>query len=87
MIFRSPHPDVQIPDVPSTFILQHARARADKPVLIDGPTGRTLTIGQVAGGGRRGAAGLARRGLAKGDVVAICSPNLPEYAQRSTARS
>ena len=81
MIFRSPHADVAIPDVPySGFILRHARERADQPVLIDGPSGRTLTIGQVAGGARRVAAGFARRGLAKGDVVAIYSPNLPEYA-------
>src|SRR2546427_8316117 len=81
VIFRSPHPDVAIPDVPySSFILRHARDRADRPVLVDGPSGRTLTQGQVAGGARRMAAGLAHRGLAKGDVVAIYSPNLPEYA-------
>jgi acyl-CoA synthetase (AMP-forming)/AMP-acid ligase II len=49
-------------------------------VLIDGPSGRTLTLGQVAGGARRVATGFARRGLGKGDVVAIYSPNLPEYA-------
>jgi len=81
VIFRSPHPDVPIPDVPySSFILRHARDRADRPVLVDGPSGRTLTQGQVAGGARRMAAGLARRGFTKRDVVAICSPNLPEYA-------
>src|SRR5213594_2437845 len=81
VIFRSPHPDVPIPDVPySSFILRHERDRADRPVLVDGPSGRTLTQGQVAGGARRMAAGLARRGFTKRDVVAICSPNLPEYA-------
>src|SRR5881628_3201599 len=81
VIFRSPHADVQIPDVPySSFVLEHARERADRPVLVDGPSGRTLTHGQVVGGARCVAAGLARRGLAKGDVVAIYSPNLPEYA-------
>src|SRR5437667_269042 len=81
VIFRSPHPDVPIPDVPySSFILRHARDRADRPVLVDGPSGRTLTQGQVTGGARRMAAGLARRGFTKRDVVAICSPNLPEYA-------
>src|SRR4029450_12427219 len=32
------------------------------------------------GGVRRVAAGLAARGFAKGDVFAIFSPNLPEYA-------
>ncbi len=81
MIFRSALPDVAIPDEPySSFILRHARERGDQPVLIDGPSGRTLTIGQVASGARRVGTGLARRGFAKGDVLAIYSPNLPEYA-------
>ncbi len=81
MIFRSQVPDVAIPDIPySSFILQHARERADQPVLIDGPTGRTLTHGQIAAGARRVATGLTRRGFAKGDILAIYSPNLPEYA-------
>src|SRR5262245_10990744 len=81
VIFRSPHADVPIPDVSySSFILRHARDLADRAVLVDGPSRRTLTHGQVAGGSRRVAAGLARRGLAKGDVIAIYSPNLPEYA-------
>jgi len=81
MIFRSPHPDVTIPDVPyPSFILQHAGERAERPVLVDGPSGRTLTLGQIAGGARRVATGFARRGLGKGDIVAIYSPNLPEYA-------
>ena len=80
MIFRSHISDIDIPDVPySTFILRHARERADQPVLIDGPSGRALTMGQVAGGARRVATGLARRGFAKSDVLAIYSPNLPEY--------
>ncbi|RME46998.1 MAG: 4-coumarate--CoA ligase family protein [Chloroflexi bacterium] len=81
MIFRSPYPDVSIPDVPLTpYVLQRAQALADKPALIDGPTGRTLTYGQLAGGVRLAAAGLAQRGFQKGDVFAIYLPNLPEYA-------
>ena len=37
MIFRSPYPDVAIPDVPLTpFVLRHAERLADKPALIDG---------------------------------------------------
>src|SRR5262249_10847287 len=81
MIFRSSTPDVAIPDLPySSFVFRHARERADRPVLVDGPSGRTLTLGQAAAGARRVAAGFAGRGLAKGDLVAIYSPNLPEYA-------
>ena len=52
----------------------------DKPALIDGPSGRTITYGQLADSVRRAAAGLAQRGFRKGDVFAIYSPNLPEYA-------
>ncbi len=81
MIFRSPYPDVSIPDVPLTpYVLQRAQALADKPALIDGPTGRTLTYGQLAGSVRLAAAGLAQRGFQKGDIFAIYLPNLPEYA-------
>jgi acyl-CoA synthetase (AMP-forming)/AMP-acid ligase II len=81
MIYRSEHPDVVIPDVPyPQLIFEHAREWADQPVLVDGPSGRTLTHGQVAAGARRVAASLARTGFGKGDVLAIYSPNLPEYA-------
>ena len=50
------------------------------PVLIDGPSGRTITYAELAPMIRACAAGLASRGLKKGDVLAILSPNLPEYA-------
>ena len=80
-IVLSPHPDVTVPDMPlHEFVLADAMARADQAALIDGPSGRTLTYGQLAGGVRRVAAGLAARGLAKGEVFAIYSPNVPEYA-------
>ena len=80
-IVLSPHPDVTIPDVAlHDFVLEGAMGRADQAALIDGPSGRTLTYGQLAGGVRRVAAGLAARGFAKGDVFAIYCPNLPEYA-------
>jgi acyl-CoA synthetase (AMP-forming)/AMP-acid ligase II len=80
-IVLSPHPDVTVPDLPlHEFVLADAMARADQAALIDGPTGRTLTYGQLAGGVRRVAAGLAARGLAKGEVFAIYCPNVPEYA-------
>jgi len=80
-IVTSPHPDVQIPDVSlHELVLADAGRHADAPALVDGPSGRTLTYGQLAGGVRRVAAGLAARGFAKGDVFAIHSPNVPEYA-------
>ena len=81
MIFRSPHPDVTIPAVPlHEHVLRHAQRLPNKPALIDGPSGRTLTYGQLAGGTRACAAGLAKRGFKKGEVFGIYCPNLPEYA-------
>ena len=81
MIFRSPYPDVTIPEMGLTpFVLRHADRLADKPALIDGPSGRILTYGQLADGVQRVAAGLARRGFRKGDVFATVCPNLPEFA-------
>jgi acyl-CoA synthetase (AMP-forming)/AMP-acid ligase II len=81
MIVRSQSPDVTVPPVSITeYVLRHAERLADKPALIDGPSGRVLTYGQLDEAVRRVATGLARRGLRKGDVVAIYSPNCPEYA-------
>lgn len=81
MIFRGPEPPIAIPDVALTpFLLERAAQRGDKPAIIDAPSGRALTYRQWADAVRGTAAGLARRGLRKGDVLAIFSPNLPEYA-------
>ena len=81
MIHTSPYPDVAIPDLPlHTFVMQKFAERGDRPAIVDGPSGRTLTFAQLAHTIDRCAAGLAERGLAPGDVFAIYSPNLPEYA-------
>ena len=81
MIFRSPEPDIVIPEVALTpFLLERAAARGDKPAFIDGPTGRTLTYTGLVEAVHGTAAGLAARGFRKGNVFAIYSPNLPEYA-------
>jgi acyl-CoA synthetase (AMP-forming)/AMP-acid ligase II len=80
-IIRCAYPDVEIPNVPLTdLVLQRAAELGDKPALIDGASGRTLTYAALAAGIRRAAAGLAARGFAKGDVLGIYSPNVPEYA-------
>src|SRR5215208_2582336 len=81
MTFRSPYPEVTIPELALTpYVLRRAGELADKPALVDGPGGRTLTYGQLAATISRAAAGLAERGFRHGDVLAIYSPNLPEYA-------
>jgi acyl-CoA synthetase (AMP-forming)/AMP-acid ligase II len=81
MIYRSRLPDVAIPDVSLPhFMLERMHRWGDRPALVDGPSGRTLTFRQLCGAIRACAAGLAATGIGKGDVQAIYSPNLPEYA-------
>jgi acyl-CoA synthetase (AMP-forming)/AMP-acid ligase II len=81
MIITSRSPDVTVPPVSVTeYVLRHAERLADKPALIEGPSGRVLTYAQLVDAVQRVATGLARRGLRKGDVAAIYSPNCPEYA-------
>ncbi len=81
MPWKSPYPDAQIPDAALTsVVLERAGAVRDKPSLIDGPTGRRLSFGELAEGVRRVARGLGERGFEKGDVLGLYSPNLPEYA-------
>ena len=80
-IVRAPEPPLVIPEVPLTpFLFDRAADRGDKPAYIDGTTGRTLTYRQWMAAVRQVASGLAARGLCKGDVVALYSPNLPEYS-------
>jgi acyl-CoA synthetase (AMP-forming)/AMP-acid ligase II len=80
-MLRSQFPDVEIPDVSVTdFVLARAGGLGEKPALIDGLSGRTVTYTQLAELVRAGAAGLAERGFGKGDVFAHYAPNLPEYA-------
>lgn len=81
MIFRGPYSDVTIPEVSlSNFILESTAQFKDKPALIEGPTGRTLTYAQFEDTVRRTAASLAQKGFRKGDVFGIFSSNCPEYA-------
>ena len=81
MIFHSPHPAVTIPDVSITdYVLRNAARLKNKAALIDGVTGRTYSYDELAQQIQQVAAGFAAHGLSKGDVLAIYSPNVPEYA-------
>src|SRR5258707_6615218 len=80
MIFRGPYPDVSIPEVSITdFIFQTTGDFKNKPALVDGPSGRTLTYGQFEDAVRRTAASLHKKGFRKGDIFGIFSTNCPEY--------
>ncbi|HEV2706487.1 MAG TPA: 4-coumarate--CoA ligase family protein [Pyrinomonadaceae bacterium] len=81
MVFRGPFADVSIPDISLTeLVFSRLAQHPDKPALIDGLTGRTITYAELHERIRRVAASLAKRGFNKGDVLAIYSPNVPEYA-------
>jgi len=81
VVIRSPHAELDIPDVPVTpFVLERAAEYGEHAALVDGSSGRTITHAQLDGLVRRCAAGLIERGLRPGEVVAIFSPNVPEYA-------
>ncbi|GAA4001646.1 AMP-binding protein [Allokutzneria multivorans] len=86
MIFRSPFPDVAIPDVGLPEYLfgdlsqRDGTGRAEHPALVDGSSGRSLSYGELAAMIDKVAGALAARGVRKGDVVGIFSPNTPFYA-------
>jgi acyl-CoA synthetase (AMP-forming)/AMP-acid ligase II len=81
MPIRSPYPDVTIPDTALTpFVFEKASERGDKPAIVDGPSGRTLTYEQLFGAVKSFAGGLRARGFEKRDTLAILLPNVPEYA-------
>jgi acyl-CoA synthetase (AMP-forming)/AMP-acid ligase II len=81
MIIHSPYDDVELAQVPlHEFVLGGAAGRGDRAAIIDGPAGRVLTYAQLAHRVRRAATGLVAHGLAQGDVLALCSPNSPEFA-------
>ena len=81
MIIKGPYQDVSIPETALTpFVLHRAQELGDKPALIDGPTGRTVSFAELADSIAIAAYNLAQRGFKKGDVFGILSPNCPEYA-------
>jgi acyl-CoA synthetase (AMP-forming)/AMP-acid ligase II len=81
MIIKGPYPDVEIPETALTpLVMRRANELPDKPALIDGPTGRTITYSQLANSIAIAAYNLQRRGFKKGDVFGILSPNCPDYA-------
>jgi acyl-CoA synthetase (AMP-forming)/AMP-acid ligase II len=81
IVHPSRFPPVEIPPIPvGAHVLRHAARLADRPALVDGPTGRTMTYAELAHAVRAFAGGLLQRGLGRGDVLALLSPNVPEYA-------
>ena len=80
MIYRSPLPDVKIPDLPLTTYVLDGAGHRDNPALIDGLSGQVLTYAGLDSAVRSLAGGLVASGFAHRDVLALMAPNTPEYA-------
>ncbi|MDU9002238.1 AMP-binding protein [Sedimentitalea todarodis] len=79
-IIKSRFPDVEIRDLTITQrVFEGLGDDPDRVILIDGPSGREMTVGQFVGGIKSLAGGLNQRGLGQGACVALMAPNLPEY--------
>lgn len=72
--------DVELSDLPlTTYVFEHAQRWPDQPALIDGVTGVAMSYRELIEAVCRATAGFAARGVTSGDVVAMCSPNQPEF--------
>ncbi|MFS0692626.1 4-coumarate--CoA ligase family protein [Streptomyces nitrosporeus] len=81
MVFHSEYADVPALEVPiHEAVLGHVTEQfGDTTALIDGTNGMSVTYAQLDTFHRRIAAHLAGAGLAKGDVLALHSPNTIAY--------
>jgi acyl-CoA synthetase (AMP-forming)/AMP-acid ligase II len=72
--------DVELSDLPlTTYVFEHAQRWPGQLALIDGMTGAALSYRELIDAVAQAAAGFAAHGVTKGDVVALCSPNCPEF--------
>lgn len=79
-IYRSLLPDVAIIDQTITQrVFAGLIDRPDDVVLIDGPSGRTVTAAAFMDQVQRLAGGLVTQDLGAGKTIALMAPNIPEY--------
>ncbi|MGH9886992.1 MAG: class I adenylate-forming enzyme family protein [bacterium] len=81
MVLTSRYTSRPIPDTSLAAYFREAVAgRAAEVAVVDGPTGRTITFGELLDRSASFAHALIARGVAPGDRVAFVVPNLPEVA-------
>jgi acyl-CoA synthetase (AMP-forming)/AMP-acid ligase II len=81
MIIHSPRRPVPLSGLRLTeFVLANAPELGDKPAIIDGTTGQAVSYRELTASVARCAAALTRRGVTRGDVLALVGPNCPGYA-------
>ncbi len=80
MIYRSPEPDIEIPDATLyEHVIVGAAARGDHPAFVEGAGGEVTTFAQLAERVDAAAALLQSKGIGKGDVVGLVGPNTPGW--------
>lgn len=81
MALKSKYADVLIPDSQSwpDFVFRDFEKYGNQTAIICSATKREYTFSQVKDLSRRVASALSKRGLHKGDVVALFAPNVPEF--------
>lgn len=73
--------EIEIPETSVTeLILSKIGAFGDAVAMVDGPSGREIKYSALGPSIKAVASGLVARGFKQGDVLAIISPNIPEYA-------
>ncbi|MGC5257467.1 AMP-binding protein [Gordonia sp. DT218] len=82
MSFKSPYPDVEIPNVSVYDFLfgSIADEDLDRVALVDPKSGDETTYRRLIGQIDAAAGALAARGIGVGDVVGVLSPNAPAFA-------
>jgi len=72
--------DVPIPEMHfSSFLWSREHLYKDNVSLVDGVTGRSLTLSESHSLSRCFGSALAKRGAGKGDVIGMVMPNCPEF--------
>ena len=80
-MWTSPYPPVEAGVTTlHRMVLEAAGRFGDRPALVDGPSGTVVSYRLLAERILGVAAGLAARGLAPGDTLALWAPNLPQRA-------
>ena len=80
-VVKSPFPDIDVPSVDLyTHVFQDFSKFGSKIALVCGETGREYTFNEIDELTSKFSSSLRRHGFQRGDVLAIVSPNLPEYA-------
>ena len=78
---RSPYPDVTIPECSLYHhVFSHIGKHGQKTAIVDGVTGREYSYNELGRSVINFSSGLNRLGFQKGDVLALCTPNCPQYA-------